>query len=1732
MEKKASLGSAALVALALALAVLACCAAAAFPSAAFAEEPNVALDVPTTVPCAVKADGTVITPDNWEIRNDGNRAAFVSASDVSASDANSDFYIYAAIDKEMWLVVHGDYLSVTRNLTVPAGGNVPLSWSATGIVPWAFASLADGPVKVATIKFSYSLVPQVKTFAVYSADDNSLDFYKRASVPSVGDIFEGKTATAVYTDIETNTHYQPVPWKNQVSNIVLAAVVDSVAPVSTSNWFDGCRNMTSCDLSKLDTSKVTDMDSMFQYCSSLTSLDVSNFDTANVKYLGNMFRGCSKLSSLDVSSFDTSNATAMHGVFQNCSSLTTISGISDLNTSNATNMSFMFYNCSKLSSLDLSKLDTPNVTGMTEMFQNCSSLTSLDLSSFDTSKVTNMYMMFSGCSKLTKLIGLSIWDTSSVTNMSSMFRGCFSLTTLDVSHFDTSSVTNMSGMFSNCSNLATIDVSSWSTPNVTDMGWIFSLCKSLASVGDLSSWDTSKVTDMSFMFQSCSSLTSLDVSTWNTSSATNMNRMFYECSSLTSLDVSDFSTSKVTNMREMFVNCSGLATLDVSHFDTSKVTDMFSMFYNCSKLTTLDVSTWNTSQVTNMGGNVANGMFSGCSSLKTLDVSHFDTSKVTNMDGMFQNCSSLTSLDVSNFDTSNTKGMYGMFYGCNNLVALDVSHFSTSNVTDMYGMFLDCSSLTSLDLSGWDTSHTTKMSSMFLGCSKLQEIILGEKFAWIGTSDRLPAPNSTYITGADGKWYAKSDGTAYAPADIPSNKADTYYAVKPLPTASAPTVEVSGRTETGSALTVSVSGLPDGDNSVSYQWQTSPDGTTWTDSGQSDATSATFVPGDSCIGLYVRCVVSVKNSVYSVPDGVSATFGPIEAKKTAFAVYSADDNSLDFYKRANVPSEGATFEGKTATAVYTGIENTDPMKQQSVSDDVESGIAVYAGEATIETSPFTSCASNAKSISVKDSGIQPTRVDYWFHRFTSMTSCDLSKLDTSKTTRMDHLFQYCYKLESVDGLSGWDTSSATTLGAMFDGCESLVSIGDLSNWDTSNVTGMSSMFADCSSLTALTGLSSWDTSNVTGMDYIFYGCSSLTSLSISNFDTSSVTSMGNMFNYCSKLQEIALGAKWKWVGTNGYLPTPSSTYITGADGKWYAKSDGTGYAPEDIPGGKADTYYASKDLLPGPLTGTVTVWGDPVVGSTLAASASGMQAAAAPSYEWYAGRPGEVTEHVAFPATEEVTMTINVTSAPSTLSFANVKGLTSTQSAQDGIALYAADTGSTRVSVTAPDGTSVGAGVLSYSFDYANCEFSLTQAGRYTILLDCAMDHYPGLSCQFDMVYQGTVSSLVGTGETYTPTSDDVGKTMTCRVSDASGRYTGYIEGSASGAVSEPEAFAVYSADDKSLRFYKRAGMPSPGDTFDGRTATKVYTGVEGTVSTKQQSASAYAESEIAVYAPEPAQSTSPFSSSSSGVQSVSVEDDGIQPKSMEYWFCGFSEMASCDLSKIDASKATSMDHTFFHCYKLTSLDLSSWDTSSVTDMDDMFQYCSSLTSLDVSSFDTSKVTNTNGMFDGCFKLQEITLGAKWKWVGTNGYLPTPSNTDIPGADGKWYAESDGAGYAPADIPSNKADTYYASKSLRDAAAGTSDEESVDDAMASPSGDAEQPANDQALEGEDSSNSSADSSETDDSASTEQDGDEVSGEDEGGSPFDDVADTDNENESGNEADDGAAVDGKLEETGI
>ena len=191
-------------------------------------------------------------------------------------------------------------------------------------------------------------------------------------------------------------------------------------------------------------------------------------------------------------------------------------------------------------------------------------------------------------------------------------------------------------------------------------------------------------------------------------------------------------------------------------------------------------------------------------------------------------------------------------------------------------------------------------------------------------------------------------------------------------------------------------------------------------------------------------------------------------------------------------------------------------------------------------------------------------------------------------------------------------------------------------------------------------------------------------------------------------------------------------------------------------------------------------------------------------------------------------------------------------------------------------------------------------------------------------------------------------------------------------AVAPKTAFAVYSADDNSLNFYKRTSAPSAGDQFEEKVATEVYEGVEDSSYTAADGA--------------------PWAGHADELASVKVADAGVSPVSTAYWFKGAS--------------------------KLSSVNLTGLDTSQTTCMDGMFEGCSSLESLDLSAMSTRRVASMTAFLGGCDSLAELSLGSEFAWVDDDCYPPT----------GDWKQGSTGADYSESDIPANKTDKYTRTK--------------------------------------------------------------------------------------------------------
>lgn len=503
---------------------------------ASADDDTIVVSVPTTVPCALLSDGTVVAPTSWKVENSGSTPARLAMA--TATTAYDGISVSAKANGSTLLDYSAGFASYDPTLIVPAQGSLDVSWSVSPIDPTVHADLfkqaAQHPVTLLSVSFLFcaqSTEPDASDsvpFAVYSKDDASLTFYKRRALPVEGSVFEGKTATAVYANIQ-DTKSTP-PWKGIASKIKRVAVVDDgIAPQTMYAWFFECNNLLSVNLSRLDTSETTSLGYAFSRCKSLTEIDLSKLDTSSVRSFADVFQDCSSLRSVNLAGWDTSSGKDFRQMFYRCASLEEID-ISSFKTSASTSFEQMFYGCSSLRSLDLSHFDTGSATTFASMFYNCASLATLDVSMFDTASATDLSQAFYGCKSLTEL-DLSRASTAKVQTFHGMFSGCSGLKRIDLSLLDTSSAVNLSYLFADCSKLEAVDFAGINTSSVTDFNYMFSECSSLASL-DLSSFDTAAAKNLSYLFYNCASFASLDLSSFDTSNVETMENLFSGCSKL------------------------------------------------------------------------------------------------------------------------------------------------------------------------------------------------------------------------------------------------------------------------------------------------------------------------------------------------------------------------------------------------------------------------------------------------------------------------------------------------------------------------------------------------------------------------------------------------------------------------------------------------------------------------------------------------------------------------------------------------------------------------------------------------------------------------------------------------------------------------------------------------------------------------------------------------------------------------------------------------------------------------------------------------------------------------------------------------------------------------------------------------------------------------------------------------------------------------------------------------
>ena len=644
---------------------------------------------------------------------------------------NHTYKVTVWIDENYTTVNVGDTVTVDKL----QDATITVSWSDNSTVEQV-DSTADRPL--------------TEAYAVYSADDTSLRFYRSETPITRGSTYNDLTVTAVYSNFENDSSYTSasyVPWDDYRSSITNVVFEDEIVPISTHYWFYEFKKCTDYDLTKLNTLNVTDMSAMFYsvYSDDKTSFTITgmdNWDTSNVTDMSSMFGHYYASSATiwnigDLSGWDTSKVTDMSDMFNHAGWNAVTWDIGDIgswNVSNVTNMDHMFYqaghDATEWNIGNLSDWDTSNVIDMGAMFYGAGSSSnySLNLSSWD---VDSAHYWGNFSYEVTDKITEPNWNTGeiyyavySADDASLRFYGD-SNTITEGGTFNNLTVTNLYELCDNLwyndfdelawkeyhFNITTIVFEDEITPINTSY-WFYDLEN--ASTFDFTNLNTLNVTDMSYMFYETGYNIgdfSLDLSGLNTSNVTNMKHMFYSVarsSDSLSLNLSGWDTSKVTNMSGMFEGAGYAVTsfniIGLKNWDVSSVTDMSSMFDSAAgmdQLTSLsfDLSGWNTLNVTTM-----NSMFRDMGTMErnlgddetaiSLNLSGWDVSNVTSMSWMFYNTGKYAksvSLDLSGWRTSKLRYMGGMFeqtgYGASSFNIIGLNNFDVSNITSMSGLF-------------------------------------------------------------------------------------------------------------------------------------------------------------------------------------------------------------------------------------------------------------------------------------------------------------------------------------------------------------------------------------------------------------------------------------------------------------------------------------------------------------------------------------------------------------------------------------------------------------------------------------------------------------------------------------------------------------------------------------------------------------------------------------------------------------------------------------------------------------------------------------------------------------------------------------------------------------------------------------------------------------------------------------------------------------------------------------
>ena len=867
----------------------------------------------------------------------------------------------------------------------------------------------------------------------------------------------GEVLKEYVVDDKEITNYTNVPWHSDRNKIIKVKVMEPVSATSISYWFYQLQNLTSADLTLLDTTNLSSVAYAFCQCNSLSSVNLTGFNTSNVTNFNYMFYFCKKLKSLDVSSFDTRTANSMYYMF-------TGSGLASVKLGR--NFSF---NGNNIQSQTQWAVLPP---GLWQASLSGSFITAEDLRDTYNAQMADTYVRHSlyailyengdfvvqstdepepeegqivevyeishdgdrlWSDKLDLITNVRVRDHVAVASISSWFSGCVNLTTADLSNLDADALSSIEAVFAGCTNLQSVHFGDLDMRNVKYMQSAFSNCENLETL-DVDGWDVRKTIKMYSLFNGCKKIQSLDLSGWDSAVADSFYYMFMNCTSLETLDIGNLDTTRATGTSTgsqiygMFSGCSSLQRItlgpefsfvgDGSASSQSAVlpagnwmAESTGIIYSSAQLRTEYNSTMadtyikqsvqvseDESAILYESGELvfqSNGT-PDPNKGNVIEIYRIPTAQVSSSSSVpwYSNRDLITSVVFA--DEITPAGVAYWFYSCQNLVSADLTLLNTSNVKSLAYMFYYCESLQNITGLSFDTAQVTTMNYMFYGCKSLTSLDLS---------------SFTSTSAVKSMAYMFSNCTSLEYLDISSFTTTQV-------------TSFSKMFDTCSLMSVKFG------SGFSFRGSLS----------NSSLTNRPVLPA----GMWQR-------------EGTTSSFTHI-------------------YVAMTLERPGPYTYTKTDAVYAILYENGDLVFQKTLDKDQEKGavLRMYSVDTITDGSsgdyqpiPWGS-DSRIKRAIVKDA-FTSKATKQWFSGCSNLESVDFSLFDASATSNAMRMFMNCNSLVELD-LHNFDNSQspyALNAESMFSGCSKLKTL-DISSMDLLDASSRASMFGACNALTSVT----------------------------------------------------------------------------------------------------------------------------------------------------------------------------------------------------------------------------------------------------------------------------------------------------------------------------------------------------------------------------------------------------------------------------------------------------------------------------------------------------------------------------------------------------------------------------------------------------------------------------------------------------------------------------------------